>query len=169
MTRGSTIRLALAACFLPALAVTPALAQDGEEEAFDRTPQDCVSTNGIDQTDAVDDQNILFYMRNGSVYRNHLPRKCPGLERENRFAYKLVGSQRLCSINTITVLEDGFGVGGGFREGFTCRLGEFVPLSPEEIEDLELLDDEDGRRTQSTIESTPVEPPADESSDDAED
>lgn len=169
MTRGSTIRLTLTACFLPALVVTPALAQDGDAEAFDRTPRDCVSLNTIDETDAVDDQNIIFYMRNGSAYRNHLPRKCPGLERENRIAYKIEGSRRLCSINTITVLEDGFGGGGlPFREGFTCRLGEFVPLSPAEIEDLDLGDDENGRRTQSTIETTSIELPAEESSDDAE-
>jgi hypothetical protein len=168
MTRGSSLPFALAA-----LVTLPALAQDGDEAAFERIPQDCVSVSLIDETDAVDDQNILFHMRNGDVYRNHLPRKCPGLERENRIAYKLEGSRRLCSINTITVLEEGIGGFGGnglgFREGFTCRLGEFVPLSPEEIEELELLvDGKTGRRTQSTIETTSVEPPAAEPSDDAE-
>src|SRR5262249_19543259 len=111
----------------------------------------------------VDDQNVLFFMRDRSVYRNHLPRKCPGLEREDRFSYTLQGTRRLCSIDTITVLEDSpFGPGvSGLRDGFTCRLGEFVPLSPEEVEDLLPREDEGrGRRTQSTIETEEVEAPA---------
>ena len=59
----------------------------------------------------------------------------------------------------ITVLEDSFGVDGFRPRGFTCRLGEFVPLSPEEVEELEHSeDDEAGQsadRTQSSIETTP--------------
>ena len=99
----------------------------------------------------IDDQNIIFHMRGSKVYRNHLPRKCPGLERENRIAYETHGS-RLCSIDTITVLED-FGV--GLRPGFTCRLGEFVPMSAAEVEELELR--EDGEAGQSSIETSSVE------------
>ena len=72
-----------------------------------------------------------------TLYRNHLPRKCPGLERENRIAYE-THSSRLCSIDTITVLED---FAAFFRPGFTCRLGEFVPLSQAEVEELELRED----------------------------
>jgi hypothetical protein len=150
----------------------PAFAQDDDEDVFDRTPKDCILSSSIDETDAIDDQNILFYMRDRSVYRNHLPRKCPGLERENRMSYELQGTRRLCSTDTITVLEQsGFGGGGlgGFRDGFTCRLGEFVPLSPEEIEDLDAREDDGGgifgnrsrggRRPQSTIETNEVELP----------
>lgn len=154
-----------------ALALPGARAQQGDEAevegAFDRTPQDCVPVSLIDQTDAIDDQNILFHMRGKRVYRNHLPRRCPNLARENRIAYETRGG-RLCSIDTITVLER-FGV--GFQRGFTCRLGEFVPLSPEEIEDLEAREDE-GRAAQSGIEVTPVELPEaeeDEATDEPED
>jgi hypothetical protein len=159
VTRTST---KLAACLLPLLIALPAIGQD-DEEAFDRTPRDCIMSSSIRQTEAIDDQNVLFFMRDRTVYRNHLPRKCPGLEREDRFTYKLDGTRRLCSINTITILEDSlFGGGGlgGLRDGFTCRLGEFVPLSPEEAEDLVRRgDDRTGRRTQSTIETEEVELP----------
>ncbi len=133
------------------------LAQGDDDEAFDRTPQDCITVSRIDQTEALDDQNILFWMRGKQVFRNHLPRRCPGLERENRIAYRTTAG-RLCSIDTITVLEQ-FGV--GFRDGFTCRLGEFVPLSPAEVEELEAL--EEGRAGQGAIETSQVETePADE-------
>jgi hypothetical protein len=138
---------------LPLLAAATALAQDEDEDegAFDRTPEDCIIVSRIDETDAIDDQNIIFRMRGNRVYRNTLPRKCPGLARENRIAYQTTAS-RLCSIDTITVLED---LGVGFRPGFTCRLGEFVPLSEAEVEDLDLR--EKGEAGQNAIETSSVE------------
>lgn len=156
-------RVSLPAWLAAATAVVTvsAVAQDdaGEVEgAFDRTPQDCVLVSLIDETDAVDDQNLIFRMRGDKVYRNHLPRKCPGLERENRIAYE-ARSARLCSIDTITVLEQGFG--RGLQDGFTCRLGAFIPLSPAEIEDLDLRERE-GRRGRSGIRAQPVAPEAEE-------
>ncbi len=138
-----------------------AVAQDDTsdvEGAFDRTPQNCIIVSSIDETDAIDDQNLLFRMRGKKVYRNHLPRKCPGLERENRIAYE-ARNARLCSIDTITVLEQRFG--GGLQGGFTCRLGEFIPLSPTEIEDLDLRERE-GRRGRRGITAQPVDANADE-------
>lgn len=150
----------VAAGLFPLFSASTALAQD--DGAFDRTPQDCINVSRIDSTEAVDDQNIIFRLRGREVFRNHLPRKCPGLERENRIAYRTsVG--RLCSIDTITVLEQ-FGV--GFRDGFTCRLGEFVPLSPAEVEELDAR--EDGEAGQAAIETSEVdvEPTEDEAAED---
>jgi hypothetical protein len=149
MDRASLVGFRLTVTLVPLLVVSSAGGQD--DEAFDRTPRDCVITQTIDKTDAIDDQNIIFYMRGNKAYRNHLPRKCPGLERENRIGYE-THSSRLCAIDTITVLED-FGV--GIRPGFTCRLGEFVPLSPAEIEELEFR--EDGEAVQGAIETSSVE------------
>jgi hypothetical protein len=169
MSRALSTTLSIAACLVPLAVSVPAAAQDDEDEAFDRTPQDCIVTTNIDSTEAIDDQNIIFHMNGRRAYRNHLPRRCPGLERENRFSYETRGA-RLCSIDTITVLEQ-FGV--GFRPGFTCRLGEFVPLSPAEIEDLELQEDDEargrrGRAPQSTIETREVEVDSADDSESAE-
>jgi hypothetical protein len=52
----------------------------------------------------------------------------------------------------ITVLEP-YGV--GFRPGFTCRLGQFVPLSPAEVEDIDLR--KKGESKQGAIETSEVE------------
>jgi hypothetical protein len=158
MTRATILGFRLATCVLPVLVPFALGAQD--DAALDRTPRDCIIVSSIDQTEALDDQNLIFHMRGDRAFRNHLPRRCPGLERENRIAYQTTGG-RLCSIDTITVLEQ-FGV--GFRNGFTCRLGEFVPLSPEEIEDLDLR--RRGRETQGAIESRSVE--LDEEGEDAD-
>ena len=73
MTRTSS---KLPACLLPLLIALPAIGQD-DEEAFDRTPRDCITSSSIRQTEAVDDQNVLFFMRDRTVYRNHLPRSVP--------------------------------------------------------------------------------------------
>jgi uncharacterized protein DUF6491 len=141
----------LLAGLLPLLAAANALGQDGEDKPFDRTPLDCITVARIDQTDAIDDQNIIFRMRGDRVYRNTLPNKCPGLLRENRIAYQS-STSRLCSVDTITVLED-FGI--GFRPGFTCRLGKFVPLSEAEVEDIDLR--KKGEAGQRAIETSSVE------------
>ena len=148
---------------LPLLGAGTALGQDDDEDAaFDRTPEDCLITSRIDQTEPIDDQNIIFYMRGDKAYRNTLPRTCPGLLREGRIAWATQTS-RLCSIDTITVLEN-YGV--GFRPGFTCRLGEFVPLSPAEIEDIDLR--KRGEAGQSAIETTEVELDNDDAAESAE-
>jgi hypothetical protein len=160
MTRATTAGFRLSFWTLPVFVPLALGAQ--EDGAFDRTPRDCIVVSSIDETDALDDQNLIFRMRGNRVFRNHLPRRCPGLERENRIAYQTRGG-RLCSIDTITVLEQ---QGVGFRNGFTCRLGEFVPMSPDEIEEFELR--EDGRGTQGAIESRSVDlEEADEDTDDA--
>lgn len=163
MVRGLFTGLGLIAGLPPLLGTATALGQDDEEGAFDRTPQECVIISRIDQTEAIDDQNIIFHMRGNEVYRNTLPRKCPGLERENRIAYE-TRSARLCDIDTISVLED-FGV--GLRPGFTCRLGQFVPLSPDEIEELEFREEE-GQAAQSAIETSSIEVDGDEESAEAD-
>src|SRR6188474_2166990 len=151
----------LVAGLLPLLAGASAFGQDDEDKPFDRTPQDCVITSRIDQTEAVDDQNIIFRMRGKQVYRNTLPRTCPGLLRENRIAWE-TSTARLCNIDTITVLEN-YGV--GFRPGFTCRLGEFVPLSPAEVEDMDLR--KKGEAGQNAIETSQVEVERDDGDADA--
>ena len=137
-----------------ALSVAAGTAVAQDDAPFDRTPQDCLSASQIERTRVIDDQTILFLMRNDRAYRNLLPRKCPGLAQQSRFSYEVTVG-RLCSIDTITVLEQW---AGRLEPGFTCRLGDFHPVSPEEIEDLEAL--RTGRKRRDTVEARPVERPA---------
>ncbi len=92
----------------------------------------CVQLMRVDRTKIVDDENIFFYMKDGTVYRNQLPRACPGLSREERFMYKLP-TGRLCDLDIITVLND---FAGGLQQGAGCGLGRFHPVNPEEAEEL---------------------------------
>jgi hypothetical protein len=89
----------------------------------------------------VDEDTILFYARNGDVYRNDLPHACPSLEFEDRFMYRTALTQ-LCDVDVITVLDD---VGFGFMPGASCGLGKFQPIGEEEADDLAEQDRQRGR------------------------
>jgi len=143
------------------LGAPPSFAQ--EDEPLDRTPEDCVVVSNIDETEVIDDQTILVYMRGKRVFRNYLRRECPGLEREDTFMYQ-TPSNRLCSGDSITVMERW---GGRFTPGFTCRLGDFHPISREEAAAIELENERGPRRD--PIVGRPVElpPPAEAPSGDA--
>lgn len=109
-----------------------AAANDAAAEPIDTDPMRCISTTRLDRTEVVDDETVLFFMRGGDIYRNHLSRSCPGLEREKRFTYRVYGNQ-LCRVDTITVLESR---AFGLTDGFTCALGDFQPISEYEAERL---------------------------------
>jgi hypothetical protein len=98
------------------------------EEADDRAIERCISLRSVDKTDVVDDNNILFYMRNGDIYLNRLPHRCPGLKRERTFMYRTT-MPRLCDVDLITVLDQS---GFGFMPGASCGLGRFYPISEDE-------------------------------------
>jgi len=146
-------------------AAPPAVAGEGSApqaaaraDDLDRTPRDCVIVSNIRQTVTIDDQTILFYMRGGKkeVYRNYLPQACPHLGREGRFAYETrIG--RLCNVDLITVLEQ-FGVALG--PGFTCRLGDFYPITYEEAEILRKEKDHPDAPRGDAIKSKPAQLPA---------
>jgi hypothetical protein len=123
----------------------------------DRTPRDCLILSDIRQTVVIDDQTILFYMRGGkkNVYRNYLAHQCPNLAREGRFAYK-TPINRLCNVDLITVLEQ---FGPQLGPGFTCRLGDFYPMTYEEAEILRKEKDHPDGPHGNAIKSKPAEVP----------
>jgi hypothetical protein len=116
-----------------------AAAQDGNEEPSERAEfldrysetENCIRTQSIRRTQVIDDSTIAFFMRSrGLAYVNVLPRRCPQLARNDRFAYEARGS-RLCSTDSITVLVQ---FAGRLEPGFTCRLGSFHVTDPESVE-----------------------------------
>lgn len=95
--------------------------------------ENCVSLPRIDRTRIVDDNTIIFYMKGGDIYVNHLPRRCPGLRVADSYLYK-TSLAELCNVDTITVLQR-FG-GPGFTPGPMCGLGYFEPVTPEQAKAL---------------------------------
>lgn len=93
---------------------------------------DCVSLMTIDHTQVVDDQDIVFHMRDGSMYLNRLSHRAPGLDRNQPFMYR-TSIGRLCKGDTITVLETW---GFGLTQGASTGLGEFIPTDKAEVDAL---------------------------------
>jgi hypothetical protein len=99
--------------------------------ATDADSQQCVSLQRIWRTDIIDSSNIVFYMRDRTIFLNTLPHKCPGLRSHDGFAYKTSINQ-LCNVDTITVIRGGNPSSPAAR-GSTCGLGMFRPVSAEQV------------------------------------
>ena len=82
------------------------------------TTRDCVTTHTLRSTAVLDDQTILFQLRDGSVWKNTLDYSCPSLGFNEAFSYVSHGAQ-LCDLDTIKVFEP-YG-----SSGATCGLGKF--------------------------------------------
>jgi hypothetical protein len=127
---GPVLVFSLLAAAAVALGVTRNSA--AQEEGGSAETRNCVDLMRIDRTEVVDDNTVLFYMRNGTVFRNELQNACPTLGFEERFMYRTALTQ-LCDIDVITVLQD---VGFGFMPTASCGLGKFQPIDEQAAEDL---------------------------------
>ena len=143
--------VSICAVALSFLVVCAALAQDDsadaagsveeaadESFAFDREGDRCIVTRNIRSTKIINERTILFRMRGGDYYINHLAHDCNGLVRERRFSYETTGG-RLCQVDHIRILEQ---FGGYLDEGMSCGLGLFYPVTREEAEFLALEPEE---------------------------
>lgn len=97
----------------------------GQQPAASATGPSCVELSRIRESRVVDDRTIDFVLRDGSVLRNTLPSSCPQLGFEKAFTYS-TSIARLCSVDIITVINQG----GGIRTGASCGLGKFTPYTP---------------------------------------
>lgn len=78
----------------------------------------CLWTYNIDHTHVVNPRTVLFYMKDGHVWANHLRSPCPGLSFHG-FSY-VTRSDQICGP------EIGIRV---IRTGEVCALGEFYPTN----------------------------------------
>jgi len=95
-------------------------------------PEQCLSLIRIDRSEVIDDRNIIFHMKNGDLYRNQLPYRCPGLALHDTFMYRTSLNQ-LCHLDIITVMDS---IGFGLSPGASCGLGHFYPITEEQAEKL---------------------------------
>lgn len=109
-------------CMLAALVPFTAVAAD------EMMAERCIPLSQISSTEVIDDYNVLFYMRNRTIYRNELPHRCIGLKNERTFMYR-TSMPQLCDLDIITVL---YNHGFGFTPGASCGLGRFHPITEDE-------------------------------------
>ncbi|HTW36023.1 MAG TPA: hypothetical protein VMD53_15500 [Rhizomicrobium sp.] len=115
--------LAAAAGLLVIAFALPALAQNAGPPANSKPQQICLGpfispTGDILRTKVVDPQTILFYMRNGKIWKNTLRAPCRGLEFHG-FSF-VTHYTELCSNSAaIQVVVT----------GEVCQLGYFTPYT----------------------------------------
>lgn len=124
-----TIRLYLLLPVLLFLVTSMAIAEPDESVA-NAEPKRCINTGSILRTKIIDDANIVFIMRRNKTYLNTLRSRCTGLTRSGRFAYA-TQTRSLCELERITLIEGG---GIGQPLGRSCSLGQFKPVTMEELE-----------------------------------
>ncbi len=137
--------LAAAFCLLTLAPAASTFAEDDGD--VDEGGERCIDTRRLSNTQIIDKQNILFHMRDRTIFHNELPRSCPGLRPGKTISYR-TSIGRLCSNDLITLL-DNFGM--GLSRGPSCGLGKFRPISEEEAQALR-----GGEETE--IEPKPVPP-----------
>lgn len=108
--------LALSACAERPPATAQTMIPVGE-------PVTCLQIGQIRNTRVIDDQTIDFVLRNGTIMRNTLPARCPGLGFERAFSYR-TSIPQVCNVDIVTVVIQG----GGPQIGASCGLGVFQPV-----------------------------------------
>ena len=149
---------ALLAGALALLALGTAPRSSGQQAAPEQT---CVYMGDVRRTAILDDNNILFYMRNGTIYQNHLRNTCFMLRSANRFTYGSTALRRLCVGDLIQVLPDSSFGGAPFPMA-TCNLGAYLQIDKDVADDL--LATSQGKkskegRSRQVMKTTPVELP----------
>jgi hypothetical protein len=148
------------AALIAAVAATSAAAQTQERAQGPNVAQACIYRPNIDHTRVLDDRTILFFMRDRTVYQNTLKDQCYSLKSANRFAYGEASLHRICTGNLISVIHDI--TPGGISQSNLCKLGAFVPVEPDVVDELLTAADPSkskGADKRRTIQVVPVESP----------
>jgi hypothetical protein len=112
------------AVFLAVFAAVSAQAQSGPQSPTGSGPVclrpfDTPGSGAIDHTHVVDPQTILFYMRDGKIWKNTLKTSCPGLMFHG-FNFATHQDEICSNAQSIRVIET----------DEVCELGAFTPYAP---------------------------------------
>ena len=120
----------IAAISLVCLSVVPVV--HAQDAVTDKEPIRCVKIDRIENVDVIDNENVVFQIGINNYYLNTLPYACNGLRLNESIMYR-TSTNELCDIDVITVLDK---IGPGFQAGPSCGLGNFKPITREEIKTL---------------------------------
>jgi hypothetical protein len=103
------------------IALAPLSASSAEPALVDSPKTTtCVATGSVDHTHVIDDDNILYVMSNGKVWRNHLEATCTSLDINQGFSIDVWGGT-VCKHQAIHVLHT----------HNLCFLGDFIAQEPD--------------------------------------
>ncbi|NIP16440.1 MAG: hypothetical protein GWM88_17495 [Pseudomonadales bacterium] len=89
----------------------------------------CISTRLYDSVEVLDTRHVLFKGRGERLWVNTLRSNCVGLRKRDVLQFDLRGSQ-ICNLDTFTAVTNTF---GWQRTSATCSLGDFSPVTAEQV------------------------------------
>lgn len=104
----------------------PALASQSE------VPERCLQLSRLENTEVLNNHQILFETAGNHYYLNTLPYPCPTLRRDSTLLFR-TSIDMVCDVDVVTVVEQ---FGWGLQPQASCGLGKFVPMDKGEVEAL---------------------------------
>ena len=89
----------------------------------------CISTSLYDSVKVLDTRHVLFKGRGDRLWVNTLRNTCVGLRKRDVLQFDIRGSQ-ICNLDTFTAVTNNF---GWQRTSATCSLGDFSPVTAEQV------------------------------------
>jgi hypothetical protein len=138
--------------------LSPAIGDEGDASVA----ATCLHRSAIRSTKVLDDQNVLFVMRDKSFYNSALTKHCPAMHRGAPLSFNYADG-KLCAGASFTVMmrsgpssnpmsywdpttqQRVIMQGPSFTPGAICELGIFAPLTQDEVKDLIAVTDSSGR------------------------
>ena len=108
---------------------TPLAAED-----YNTEDSRCLSSHEYRSVDVLDDQHVVFRGSGERLWMNQLRTRCVGLRQDEVLRFEM-RSNRVCDMDTFQSLDQGLGF---IRASGTCTLGTFTPITPEQLEAIEL-------------------------------
>lgn len=93
----------------------------------------CLSTREYRNVDVLDDQHVVFKGSGDKLWLNTLRNRCVGLRRDNMLRFRM-RDNRVCDLDHFDAIDSFM---WGSSSG-TCTLGKFTPITPEQVEAIEL-------------------------------
>lgn len=98
-----------------------------ETEEYVRT-EECINLRKIKRTQALGNQSMLFFMRDGTVYLNQFGNPCPRIGSPLITSFESRFAGRFCRLDRIEISDRVFGVMG------FCNIGSFEEVTIEQAE-----------------------------------
>lgn len=90
----------------------------------------CLPTSQYSEVEIIDEQRLLFRGTGTRAWVNHLRQPCRSLRRNDTLLFELRTGQA-CALDRASVIDRNFLFWS--RSGPICSLGEFQPISPEQL------------------------------------
>jgi hypothetical protein len=103
----------------------------------------CLPTHAYRNVRVLDDQHVLFEGPGDRVWLNRLRHRCSGLRTNTTLRFRL-RDNRVCEMDTFEAVDTM--LGGLGRVSATCSLGDFSPVTPEQVEAIKAAVEEQRRR-----------------------